>query len=99
MSVAASTTKQKLLDWAQGSGAPLPKDQRLQVKMPAALTQELDRLFPNQDRSEVLTQLALQAVVQQLRFADQPELAELIAEEQSAADNMWQYLESRDAQV
>jgi hypothetical protein len=91
------TNQQKLIDWATGSGRALEKDQRLQVKIPSALTHELDRLFPNQDRSEVLTQLALQAVVQQLRFADRPELAELVTQEQSAADEMWNYLEKRDA--
>ena len=91
------TNQQKLIDWATGTGNALAKDQRLQVKMPSVLTQELDRLFPNLDRSEILTQLALQAVVQKLRFADRPELGELVAEEQSAADEMWNYLEKRDA--
>ena len=91
------TNKQQLLDWASGQGAPMTKDQRLQVKMPSALTKELDRLFPHQDRSEVITQLTLQAVAQKLRFIDRPDLAELVSQEQSIADEMFDYLEKRDA--
>jgi len=44
------------------------------------------------------TQLAVQTIANDLRFIDRPELGELVAEEQSAADEMWKYLNKRDAE-
>lgn len=74
----------------------VPSDQRVQVKMPSQVVRELDRLFPQIDRSRLLTQLAVEAINQRLRFADQPQLAQLASQEQAGLDTMWEYLNERD---
>ena len=74
----------------------VPTDQRVQVKMPSKVVNELDRLFPKIDRSRLLTQLAVEAINQRLRFADRPELTALASQEQAGLDTMWDYLEERD---
>jgi len=72
-------------------------NRRVQLKMPAEVVEQLDELFPGIDRSRLLTQLAVEAINQQLRFADRAVLRDLIADEQSSLDEMLQYLEERDA--
>lgn len=74
-------------------------DKRVQVKMPKIVVEELDRLFPEVDRSHLLTQLATNAILQQLRFQDRQILREQISTEQSGLDDMLDYLEERDAKV
>ncbi|HEX7018009.1 MAG TPA: hypothetical protein VF209_03840 [Patescibacteria group bacterium] len=76
----------------------VPADKRIQVKMPSIVVEELDRLFPTIDRSKLLTQLALEAILHTYRFVDRPDLGDLAASEQAAMDEMWNYLEERDAQ-
>ena len=71
-------------------------DRRLQIKMPGEVVDEIDRLFTKVDRSKLLTQLAITAILQKYRFADRPELGELQAESQTDLDTMWDYLEKRD---
>lgn len=75
---------------------PVPADQRVQIKMPSQVVQELNRLFPKIDRSRLLTQLAVEAINQRLRLADKPELIELATQEQVGLDNLWAYLDERD---
>lgn len=95
--VSQAINNQQLEDWAKGLGQLPPADKRVQIKMPSLILKKLDELYPQIDRSRVITHLALQAIANQLRFADRPELGELVADEQSAADEMWNYLEKRDA--
>jgi hypothetical protein len=88
---------QLLQDWARGLGQLPPADKRVQIKMPAIVLHKLDELYPHIDRSKILTQLVLQAISIKLRFIDRPDLGELVDAEQSELDDMWQYLEERDA--
>lgn len=74
----------------------LKLDKRIQVKIPAKILKQLDTLFPNQDRSRVLSRLAADAILQKLRFIDRLDLATLSADEQSGLDDMYDYLEKRD---
>jgi hypothetical protein len=76
----------------------LPADRRVQIKMPAAIVDELDRVFAHVDRSKLLTQLAVEALLYHARFLDRPDLGDLARSEQEDLDQMWNYLEERDAQ-
>ncbi len=73
-------------------------DRRLQVKMPSQVVVQLDALFPDVDRSFVLTQLAVNAIAQELKFHDREALRSLASAEQSGLDDMLVYLEKRDAE-
>ena len=77
----------------------LPTDTRIQVKMPKAVVKTLDALFPDVNRSQLLTKLALDAIVRKLRFIDNPELDMLVDSEQSDLDDLWEYLEERERNV
>ena len=74
----------------------LPNDRRVQLKIPAAIVKEIDLAFPNISRSKLFTQLALEALQQKYRYSH-PELELLAQEEQADLDQMWSYLEERDA--
>ncbi len=71
-------------------------NQRVQIKMPAKVVTELDRLYPDINRSQLFTQLALEAINHKLRFADRPVFVSLQADEQSGLDTMHDYLSERD---
>lgn len=73
-------------------------DRRIQVKMPSEVVDALDRLFPQVDRSKLLTQLALEAILHAYRFADRPDLGEIATSEQSRMNTMLEYLEERETQ-
>lgn len=73
-------------------------DRRVQIKMPKMVVDELDKAFPDTDRSKLFTQLALEAIMRKNRFPE-PELEELVAEEQHDLDRMWDYLEERDNEL
>lgn len=77
----------------------LPADKRVQVKMPTKVVEALDELFPDIDRSQIITKLALDAIVRKLRFADNPNLAAWQENEQVELDNLWDYLEERERGV
>lgn len=77
----------------------LPADARVQVKMPSEVVKVIDVLFPDTDRSAFLTKLALDAIVQKLRFWDRPDVGDLVASEQSDLDDLWNYLEERERGV
>ena len=77
----------------------LPADTRVQVKMPSEVVKALDGLYPHVDRSQILTHLALDAVLRQLRFANNPDLAAIVNNEQSMLDNALNYLEQREKHV
>jgi hypothetical protein len=98
-SVSKSRENQQLSDWASGMGNLPPANQRVQVKMPAMVVKKLDELYPNVDRSQIITQLALQAIVQQLRFIDRPDIGGLADAEQSTLNDMWDYLKERDEKI
>lgn len=77
----------------------LPADTRIQVKMPSAVVKALDKLYPHVDRSQILTHFALDAVLRQSRFADNPELSTIVDNEQSMLDDALSYLEQREKHV
>lgn len=74
-------------------------DQRIQVKMPQKVVKQLDALFPDTDRSFILTQLATAAINRYLRFADREILRDQKNAEQQGLDDMLIYLEDRDAEL
>lgn len=73
-------------------------DRRLQVVMPSAVVEALDELFPELERSKVLTQLAINAILEKQAFGDRPELGELAAHDQAGLTTMLNYLEEREHQ-
>jgi hypothetical protein len=98
-SVSQAKNNQLLMDWATGMGQMPPSDKRVQLKIPSQVLKKLDELYPDVDRSRVITQLVLQAIVMKLKFLDRPDLGELVESEQSELDEMWNYLEKRDAGI
>jgi len=90
------TNYQQLVDMANAlSFTKLKADRRIQIKMPKLVVDELDKEFPNIDRSKLLTQLALEILIRKKRFPE-PHLLELANEEQHDLDQMWEYLDKRD---
>ncbi|TSC87955.1 MAG: hypothetical protein G01um101416_270 [Microgenomates group bacterium Gr01-1014_16] len=79
------------------SGNKHPSDHRIQVKMPRRVVKELDRLFPHIDRSRLLSQLAITAIAQSLRFQDRSILRDQAVSQQLGLNDMITYLEDRDA--
>lgn len=71
-------------------------DKRIQVKMPALVLQKLDTLFPELDRSAVITKLAIQAILDKERFADPDDSIFFKPTEQADLDTLWNYLEERE---
>ena len=99
ISISKSRENRQIADWASGMGNLPPANQRVQVKMPAVIVKKLDELYPHIDRSQIITQLALQAIAQQLRFIDRPDLGDLVDSEQSKLNDMWDYLKERDGKL
>ncbi|MFZ1721115.1 MAG: hypothetical protein WAU07_01280 [Microgenomates group bacterium] len=71
-------------------------DRRVQLKMPAAVVEELDKQFPNIDRSHLITQLAVDFITQKMKFEDRPVLTHMQASEDETLSDMWNYLEERE---
>ncbi|OGV96644.1 hypothetical protein A2W24_01630 [Microgenomates group bacterium RBG_16_45_19] len=78
------------------SSGSVKTDRRVQIKMPKLVVEELDRLFPDTDRSRLLTQLALEAILTKLRFTNRPGLGVIASSEQAGLDTLWDYLEERE---
>lgn len=74
----------------------VPADKRVQVKMPEFVLSELDAQFPDQERSQVLTQLVVDALERRLKFADREIYQAMTNSEQTMLDTMASYLEERD---
>ncbi|GEM_PF-898532 len=74
----------------------IKSDKRLQVVMPKVVVEELDKEFPNIDRSKLLTQLVLEALLVKKRYAFDPDMEELALEEQYDLDRMLDYLEEEE---
>lgn len=70
-------------------------DRRVQLKMPSMIVDLLDQEFPGEDRSSVLTKLAIDALARKKRFGDST-IPEFLADEQSRLDDLWDYLDSRE---
>lgn len=70
-------------------------DRRVQVKMPSFVVDLLDQEFPQQDRSQVITQAALDLLLRIKRLKN-PKLEDWVREEQHSIDRMWTYLDERD---
>ena len=75
----------------------LPNNRRVQLKLPNTIVEEIDLAFPHISRSKLFTQLALNALQNKYRY-HHPELELMTHEEQNDLDQMWSYLESRDAE-
>jgi hypothetical protein len=71
-------------------------DKRIQVTMPKFVVDELDRLFPQIERSKLLTQAATELLLRRLRFKDNADLQFLVETEQDELDETWDYLNKRD---
>ena len=87
---------QQLKDMANAlSFAKLKANRRIQVKMPGLVVDELDKEFPDIDRSTLLTQAALEIIIRKKRNQN-PDLEAWVAEEQHDLDRMWEYLDERE---
>jgi hypothetical protein len=75
----------------------LKNDQRVQIKMPSQVLELLDKTFSNINRSKLITQLVVQALLQHFKFSDRDFLQSHSAQEQSDLDQMWNYLEERES--
>lgn len=71
-------------------------DQRVQLKMPSQVVSLLDKVFSQVNRSKLLTQLAVQALLQHFRFQDRDFLTNHQLEEQRDLDQLWNYLQERE---
>ncbi len=75
----------------------LPLDDRVQVKMPSVVVEALDASRGEISRSELLTRIALEYLIERKRFVDRPDLHDIKLAEQSMLDRAVDYLEERDA--
>ena len=71
-------------------------DRRVQLKMPKIVVEELDRQFPDVDRSHLITQLAVDLIAQKMKFKDRPVLKQMVASEDQSLSDMLHYLEERE---
>lgn len=71
-------------------------DRRVQLVMPNSVVEELDASFPEQNRSHLLTKLALDALLTRKRFADDPEMESLVLTSNAASLDLLEYLEERE---
>lgn len=71
------------------------KKRRVQIVMPDKLVQLIDKVFPNVDRSTLVSQAFTDLLLHKHRIAD-PDLEAWIAEEQYDLDEMETYLTERE---
>lgn len=71
------------------------KSRRVQLKMPTAIVEMLDKKFPKINRSRLLTQAAVELLIRKTG-TNRPDLEQWLAAEQDDLDEMWSYLNSRD---
>jgi hypothetical protein len=71
------------------------RSRRVQLKMPTAIVEMLDKKFPKINRSRLLTQAAVELLIRKTR-ADRPDMEQWLAAEQDDLDEMWGYLNFRD---
>lgn len=71
-------------------------DKRVQIKMPAIVLEELDKAYPDIDRSKIITQLIVDNLLTLGRYKDAPDLLELMSSEQEILDDMWVNLMEKD---
>ncbi len=68
---------------------------RVQLKMPRLVVELLDKEFPHQSRSKIITEAAVELLLRKLRI-DDPTLEHWVAEQQHDLDRMWAHLEERE---
>lgn len=73
------------------------KSRRVQLKMPVAVVEMLDKKFPKINRSRLLTQAVIELLIRKTR-TDRPDMEQWLASEQDDLDEMWSYLDFRDKQ-
>lgn len=74
----------------------LKSDARIQVKIPSNILTQLDKAYPDIDRSKVITKAILDLLLTKFRNSD-PSLEHWQNDEQYDMDRMWNYLEERDS--
>lgn len=74
-------------------------NRRVQLKMPAFVVEQLDKEFPNIDRSKLLTKAAIDILLQKKKFSDNNDLYDWVITEQEDLDTMWEYLSEREKDV
>lgn len=74
------------------------KKRRVQIVMPEKLVQLIDKVFPDIDRSTLVSQAFTDLLLHKHRI-NNPELEAWIAEEQYDLDEMETYLEAREKNV
>lgn len=68
---------------------------RVQLKMPDTILKLLKQEFPRLNRSELLTRLAIDALLHKKRIAD-PTLEHWVSDDQYDLDRLWAYLDERE---
>jgi len=74
------------------------KKRRVQIVMPEKLVQLIDKVFPNVDRSTLVSQAFTDLLLHKHRIVD-PALEDWVSEEQYNADEMETYLIEREKDV
>lgn len=74
------------------------KKRRVQIVMPEKLVQLIDKVFPDVDRSTLVSQAFTDLLLHKHRITD-PDLEAWVAEEQYDLDEMEAYLEAREKDV
>src|SRR3989338_391017 len=71
------------------------KSRRGQLKKPAGIVEMFDKKISKINRSQLLTQAAVELLIRKTR-TDRPDLEQWLAAEQDDLDEMWGYLNFRD---
>lgn len=74
------------------------KKRRVQIVMPEKLVQLIDKVFPNVDRSTLVSQAFTDLLIHKHRIAN-PDLESWVAEEQYNLDEMEAYIAKREQDV
>lgn len=86
-----------LTTWLDSLGVKPQRSRRVQLKMPTAVVEMLDKKFPKVNRSRLLTQAAIELLIRKTR-TERPDLEQWLASEQEDLDLLWGYLDFRDKQ-
>jgi len=68
---------------------------RIQVKIPKVFLEEIDKTWPNENRSKIITQSVIESLLRKSRISNR-NLEMWQNEEQYDLDRVWDYLEERE---
>lgn len=74
------------------------KKRRVQIVMPEKLVQLIDKVFPNVDRSTLVSQAFTDLLLHKHRITN-PDLEAWVAEEQYDSDRMETYINAREQEI